>query len=180
MSDRGFTLMEVLAVLLLLAVIASMAVPGIRTARFEMKNSQAKAAAKKLLEGINNYRRVSRGGTVTFPAAGFTGAFDTTCTAAVNTGIPGQAASASMSVAQLVPCGFLSPKDFEGLPYKFYYGSTIPSSPTNSIPADDKKGTILLLVVAANEKAGPKYKNTEKYAIYIDDRLEPKEYEAAN
>lgn len=178
MNKRGFTLMEVLAVLLLLAVIASLAVPGIRAVRFEVKNSQAKAAAKKLIEAINNYRRVSRGGTVEFPEEGFTGVFDTSCTSAINTGIPGQAAGVSLSVEQMVACGFLSPKDFQGLPYKFYYGSTIPAEVVTSIL--DKSGNVSLLVLAANEKAGPKFydKDDVKYAIYVDDRLEPKEYEA--
>ena len=181
MNKRGFTLIEVLAVLLILAVIASLLVPGVRAARFEIKNAQAKAAAKKLIEGINNYRFASRGGSVTFPAGGFTGSFATTCDSAINTGIPGNAASVSMSVTQLAPCGFLSAKDFRGLPYKFYYGDTLPSATVSAIPAGDKKGAVVLMAIASNENAGPKYYNsgTVKYAIYIDSRLEPMEYEAS-
>ncbi len=171
MNKRGFTLMEVLAVVLLLAVIASLAVPGIRSARYEMKNSQAKAAAKKLLEGIKSYRQASRGAAVTFPATGFTGDFSTSCTAAVNTGIPGT--SIGLTVKQLAACGFISPKDFKGLPYKFYYGTL----PTIASSITDKQGSIVM-VVLGTDQAGPTYKNNNKYAIYIDDRLEPLEYEA--
>ena len=73
---------------------------------------------------------------------------------------------------------FLSPKDFAGLPYTFYYGDTIP--PTTAAAITDKSGNIVLMVLASNEKAGPKFynKNSVKYAIYIDDRLKPVEYEA--
>lgn len=174
MNKRGFTLMEVLAVVLLLAVIASLAVPGIRSARYEMKNSQAKAAAKKLLEGIKSYRQASRGATVEFPATGgFTGDFSTSCTAAVNTGIPGTSALANLPVAQLAACGFISPKDFKGLPYKFFYGEL----PTIASSITDKQGSIVM-VVLGTDQAGPTYENNNKYAIYIDDRLEPLEYEA--
>ena len=45
---KGFTLMEILAVLLVIAVVVSMAAPVFRAIRFEVKNSQAKAAASKL------------------------------------------------------------------------------------------------------------------------------------
>lgn len=178
MNKSGFTLMEILAVLLVLAVIASLAFPGVRAARFEIKNSQAKTAAKKLLVAINGYRQASGGGQVTFPAGGFTGTFDTSCRAPLATGIPG-AAAGEVSVLQLAPCGFLSPKDFQALHYRFFYGSTIPTEVADAIT--DKKGSIALMAIAKDAKAGPKFYNANgvvKYAIYIDDRNQIKEYEA--
>ena len=170
MNKRGFTLMEVLAVLLVLAVIASLAVPGIRAANYEVKNSRAKTAAKRLLEGMRNYKQATRGGTVTFPAAGFNGTFSSACTVPVNTGIPGQAAQVSIDVDQLAVCGgFVSPKDFRGLPYLFY--NMTPSGITIS----GNKGDVTLVVVGT-DKAGPKYNDRNKYLIYMDDRLEPIEF----
>ena len=182
MHKRGFTLMEMLAVLLLLAVVASLAAPGIRSARFEIKNGQAQTAAKKLVEGIKNYRQASRGGTVTaFSKTGDQLAVvtdnegGTTCTAPFTTGIPGS--NTAVDIQQLFVCGFLSPKDFKGLPYTFYYGS-LPEAP--AIPAEKISGSVILeLLATAN--AGPSYYNGEgpaKYAIYVDNRLEPLEYEA--
>lgn len=177
MKRNGFTLMEVLAVLLVLAVIASLAVPGVRSVRYEIKNGQTKTAAKKMIEGIRQYRRISRGGGVqSFGAGGFTfSQLDLTeaCTAPISTGIPGQA-SGTITVNQLFVCGFLSPKDFRGLPYTFYYGS-IPADP--AIPAEKVQGTVVLKVLGT-ENSGPSYSNTQNYAIYVDDRLEPLEYEA--
>ena len=181
MVKRGFTLMEMLAVLLLLAVVASLAAPGIRAARFEIKNMQAQNAAKKLIEGINHYRQVSRGGSViTFGDSGKTGdalAVVTggdgkvvSCRAPFATGIPGN--NSSVDIKQLFVCGFLSPKDFRGLPYTFYYG-TLPENP--AIPAEKIQGSVVLKVLGTAE-AGPNYK--ENYAIFIDSRLTPMEYEA--
>lgn len=178
MKRNGFTLMEVLAVLLVLAVIASLAVPGVRSVRYEIKNGQAKTAAKKMIEGIRQYRRISRGGGVqSFGAGGFTfsqNILTEDCTAPISTGIPGQSAGSTITVNQLFVCGFLSPKDFRGLPYTFYYGA-IPADP--AIPAEKVQGTVALKVLGT-ENSGPSYSDNTKYAIYVDDRLEPLEYEA--
>ena len=177
MNKRGFTLMEVLAVLLLLAVIASLAVPGIRAANFAIKNARAKNAAKELIEGINNYRLATRGGTVN-AFNNFSGSFDTSCTTNVNTGIPGNVSA--ISVGQLAPCGFLSPKDFKNIPYTFYYGSL----PTFASSIPSKEGDVVLVALGNNQqKAGARYYtapanvNNANYAIYIDQRLIPLEYE---
>ena len=49
-SKKGFTLMEILAVLLIIAVVLSFAIPAFRSVRFEQRNSSAKAGVKKLSE----------------------------------------------------------------------------------------------------------------------------------
>ena len=181
MNKHGFTLMEVLAVVLILAVIASLTIPGIRDARFEARHSQAKLAAKKLITGIRNYRVTSRGGDVS--AGTLTGnagnTFDTVCNAqnTKTTGIPAHAGT--MTLAQLAPCGFVDARDFKDLPYTFYYGSSIPSGIKTSIESkitQESDKPVELVVQGTNQKAG-KYANTTKYAIYIDQRLVPLEYE---
>ena len=53
--------MEILAVLLVIAVVVSMAVPVFRSVRYEVKNGQAKTAAKKLADAMRSYYQVSRG-----------------------------------------------------------------------------------------------------------------------
>ena len=45
--QKGFTLMEMLAVGLMLAVIMSLATPVVRSFRYEIKNAQARTAAGK-------------------------------------------------------------------------------------------------------------------------------------
>ena len=62
MNKKGFTLMEILAVLLVIAVVVSMAVPVLRSVRYEVKNGQAKNAAHKLAQAVRTYYQVSRGG----------------------------------------------------------------------------------------------------------------------
>jgi len=186
MNKRGFTLMEVLAVVLILAVVASLAIPGVRAARFETRHSQAKAAAKQLITGINNYRVSSRGGEV---AAGcFSGGsayFDQVCNSGVggNTGIPSQ--TAQIPLTQLAPCGFLVAKEFRELPYTFCYKTDVEGSWAGIkgvIEGQTGKkapvGDVVLIAVGLNSKAGKYYSPTKKeYAIYIDDQLIPKEYE---
>ena len=182
MNKRGFTLMEVLAVVLMMAVVASLAIPGVRAARFETKHSQAKAAAKQLITGINNYRVTTRGGTVESGIVkGGEQYFGDKCETATigSTGIPAQ--TAGMPLTQLAPCGFVSAKDFRELPYQFYYGSAIPSTLKENIAGTGKVlGEIVLVAVGKDSKAG-KYYNANlsepKYAIYIDSELTPKEYE---
>ena len=132
---QGFTLMEVLAVLLVIAVVASLTAPVFRAARYEIKHSQAKLALKKLHEAKQRYYQMSRGVAI---EACFSGA-DTdvisaapsTCSDPGATGIPAKYYSrrARNSANDLFACGLLEAKDFAGLPYQFctYRSSEIPS-----------------------------------------------------
>ena len=122
---QGFTLMEVLAVLLVIAVVASLTAPVFRAARYEIKHSQAKLALKKLHEAKQRYYQMSRGVAI---EACFSGA-DTdvisaapsTCSDPGATGIPAKYYSrrARNSANDLFACGLLEAKDFAGLPYRF-------------------------------------------------------------
>ncbi len=117
--SKGFTLMEILAVMLVIAVIASFALPALRSVRAEVYYHRSKTAGVKLAEAIRSYYHDSKGflpviGTI----SGDTVANQSyTCDRSKLAGIPGQGTTVSMD--QLFACGYLSTKDFAGLPYTF-------------------------------------------------------------
>ncbi|MBR4355632.1 MAG: prepilin-type N-terminal cleavage/methylation domain-containing protein [Elusimicrobiaceae bacterium] len=186
---KGFTLMEILAVLLVIAVVVSMAVPMVRSARFEVKNSQAKIAAKKMAEAVKNYYQFSHGYQIQgcfSPTEDDVINIDTlaawqtedtvTCTDFAS-GIPPGPGNHISNVDQLFACGFLKKKDFESLPYQFC------TNKNNSIAASlDNPATLVdrLYVVAAavSEQAGRKFFRGNnptgplKGYIYVDGRME--------
>ena len=96
-QNKGFTLMEILAVLLVIAVIASFAMPIVKSVREEMRYQKAKAAAVQLAEAVRSFYTDSKG-CLTFdtPDAednGFSGAdagVSTTCPNdnPIQTGVP--------------------------------------------------------------------------------------------
>ncbi|MBP5404048.1 MAG: type II secretion system protein [Elusimicrobiaceae bacterium] len=120
--SKGFTLMEILAVMLVIALIASFALPALRSVRSEAYYHRAKTAGIKLAEAIRSYYRDSKGFLpVTGEINGDTVAGQTyTCDRSKLSGVPGQ--GTSVSIEQLFACGYLSTKDFAGLPYKFSSG----------------------------------------------------------
>lgn len=183
-TKKGFTLMEILAVLLVLAVIASAAAPVFRAVRYEIRNAQAKAALKKLAEASRSYYQSSRGSSRVFG-----GEFDARnvnfanaqCGDQMATGIPGQSVTSSSSyivpnVADLFACGFLTEKDFRGLPYRFVVCNpnvTPGRNPicTLMIGASDLKNASQIYAVAwgNDEKlAGKKYYKNSSTLGYKD------------
>lgn len=133
MNTKGFTLMEILAVLLVLAVVISFAMPGIRAVRDEITYHQAKTAAVKMADAVRLYYKDTKG--VTFDPEGPTIAGKTesasddsvsareaaqaACNTQLLSGIPGANNNVTTTLTQLFACGYLSVKDFEGLPYEF-------------------------------------------------------------
>lgn len=175
---KGFTLMELLAVLLVIAVVVSMAAPVFRAVRYEIKNSQAKNAAKKMAEAMHSYYQASRGHKVTgcftpTASAGLTliKTAASACTSPGATGIPASSVRESVNVSQLFACGYLSYKDFMSLPYEFC------ANDTDSFPAGwgTKPSTSVgkVYVLAGGVKAdgsGDKYQKS-KGAIFIDGHM---------
>lgn len=178
---KGFTLMEVLAVGLMLAVIMSLAAPVVRSFRFELKNAQARIALGKLAEAVRNYERdmnlsiANLTGPWSFTPADIYTALSSaspfTCPATpASTGIP-QAAFASLTFSdnlekQLFACGYLSYNDFKGLPYTFYI-----NKPSAWPDATGYVGRYYAVAVGG-EGAGAKYQpadNNSKY-MYVDER----------
>ena len=181
-TKKGFTLMEILAVLLLIAVVLSLAMPVLRSVRHEMRNSQAKAATKKLADAIKTYYIASRGGkflvahscftpTTTAGKAIITKA-GSACDTPGATGIPTKDSNATaVKIEQLFACGFLSYKDFAHLPYTFCAGKS------SSLPSSNPTGMVDHIVATAygsSAAAGSKYNTTSKY-IFVDDSMQAKD-----
>lgn len=175
---KGFTLMELLAVLLVIAVVVSMAAPVFRAVRYEIKNSQAKNAAKKMAEAMHSYYQASRGHKVTgcftpTTSAGLnvikTPAAD--CTSPGATGIPASSSRSNVAVSQLFACGYLSYKDFMSLPYEFCANdaASFPAGWGTAPAGSEGK----VYVVAGGVKAdgsGDKYQKSNG-VIFVDGRM---------
>ncbi|MBE6421197.1 MAG: prepilin-type N-terminal cleavage/methylation domain-containing protein [Elusimicrobiaceae bacterium] len=184
---KGFTLMEMLAVVMVVAVIVSMSVPVFRTVRYEMKNSQAKAAAKKLAESMRSFYQSSRGRLVESACFNPT---DTTgnqliltqasdCNLDSATGIPNKNVTTAADLEQLFACGYLSFKDFASLPYHFCTCNPTlsPSGQSSFCSVSEFTSTVKPYVVAygAGKAAGSKFNNNDKavggYHIYVDHNM---------
>lgn len=173
---KGFTLMEILAVILIMAVIVSLAVPVLREARFEFKQSQAKAAALKMAQAIHNLYHDSRGAPMT--DACFTpmnnagraimqsiyGGFN-------SSGVPfGKLTPGSLAsdLASLFGSGYLMYKDFEGIPYTFC--TYKPEALGNTNPTGYVAPYRVVAYGNDAQTAGSKYTSDKGY-IYVDGRM---------
>ena len=127
-QNKGFTLMEILAVLLVIAVIASFAVPLIKSVRREMQYQKAKAAGVQLAEAVRSFYADSKGCFVFHDAESDQSVFYGADAAGgscpnnnpVKTGVPNYCPEGAAGGPQAVfACGYLSPKIFVDLPYNF-------------------------------------------------------------
>lgn len=119
---KGFTLMEILFVLLIVALVLSFALPAIRSVRYDIKNSNAKAALKKLAEARRSYYQATKGSDIaagSFSADEAQSYASLSCENVAASGIPASSREDS-DVSQLFACGYLDWRDFDGLPYTFY------------------------------------------------------------
>lgn len=173
-NKKGFTLMEILFVLLVIALIVSFALPALRSVRYDIRNSRAKAAVKKLAEARRSYYQYMRGGRVQNGAAfnaETTSMQNATCTNLRASGKPGSSSDA-VAISELFGCGFLNWKDFVGLPYTFYICDLDEDS--GSAPC---LATGIYAGAVGNSSAGSKYNNPSKYYIYVDETMKVKEHE---
>ena len=131
-NDRGFTLMEILAVLLVIAVIASFAMPLIKSVRREMRYQQAKAAGVQLAEAVRSFYTDTKG-CLAISNASEKGLYAPT--AAETTACPGQhpittgergsstddncGNNGGLYESIVFACNYISPKMFVSLPYYF-------------------------------------------------------------
>ena len=155
---KGFTLMEILLVLLVIALVLSFAVPAIRSIRYDVYNSRAKAALKKLAEARRSYYQYTKGSDVTGSFSG-TDAGNYAATSCVDisaSGIPGSRQTSAVS--QLFACGFLDWRDFE-VPYTFLIcggDQAIGSVPCVAL-GQNVSNTVYAAAVANGTGAGSKY-----------------------
>ena len=175
--------MEILAVLLVIAVVVSMAVPVFRTVRYEIRNSQAKKAAKELAEAMRTYYQVSRGlgvkQTCFTPSSGGQSIVTaTTCNSVAAEGIPYQNSNVTESnradVNQLFACGYAPYKDFLRVPYEFCTCNLSGGGQSSSCQIDET--TNPYVVVRGASGAGDKY-TKDDYYIYVDGAMQVLESE---
>ena len=162
-NTKGFTLMEILAVLLIIAVILSFAVPAFRSVRFEQRNSQAKAGVKKLSEALRSFYQNSKGVKITgsFTGDGLTSVG--TCQDLGASGVPGTGKTAD--ITQLFFFVYLNANDFAGLPYTFY-------SCVANVPSACNGKPYAVAVGNDASAAGNKYTQNyggQKYYIYLNE-----------
>ncbi len=126
-KKNGFTLMELLAVIMMIALIASFAVPAYRSIRAERQFRRARSAAVLLLEGIRQAKqktgRPLPSPTDFTPTTGIPSTDG--CTDDAATGIPRRSNirrnGENYKIEELFACGYVNSRDFEKLPYKFQY-----------------------------------------------------------
>ena len=164
---KGFTLMEILFVLLVIALVVSFAVPAIRSVRYDVYNSRAKAALKKLAEARRSYYQQTKGSDI---SGGFGGSVaesyaSYTCQDVAASGIPGSRTNSDVS--QLFACGFLDWRDFVDLPYNFIMCGT--SLPIGSQPciALDGSNMVYAAAMGIQGQAGSKYESPSQYFMSI-------------
>mgnify|MGYP001776912091 CR=1 FL=1 len=164
---KGFTLMEILFVLLVIALVVSFAVPAIRSVRYDVYNSRAKAALKKLAEARRSYYQQTKGSDI---SGGFGGSVaesyaSYTCQHVAASGIPGSRTNSDVS--QLFACGFLDWRDFVDLPYNFIMCGA--SRPVGLQPciALDGGNTVYAAAMGAQGRAGSKYEPASQYFMSI-------------
>ena len=137
MNKHGFTLMEILAVLLVLAVVTSFAVPMIRKVRDEVYHSRAKANVSKMADAVRSYYQNTKGylpsnGAICGSAK--TSGKDTmSCTVVYSAGscspqkgadgVVATPATRAVAINLLFGCRYLAQNDFADLPYVFEVNS---------------------------------------------------------
>lgn len=159
---KGFTLMEILAVLLIIAVIGGFALPVLKSVRAEIRHHQAKVAALKMAEAMRSFYQNTRGYQITGSIDGASASkVGSNCTLSSELmGIPAteSAGAKTKNIQVLFECSYLSAKDFINVPYTFTAASR---------PFD----TDVLLHVVGKGKAAGKYQDTT-FKVYRDMSVE--------
>ena len=111
MNKRGFTLMEILAVLLVIAVVTTFAVPVVKSIRVEIQYKQAQAAAKEMMEAIRSYYADSKGYLAVngeIQGTNLTGnsSLENSCVNPGQNGIPASNNNSQQSTFELFNCGY--------------------------------------------------------------------------
>ena len=140
-NKNGFTLMEMLAVLLVIAVIASLTVPLMQSVRRDMRYQKAKAAGMQLAEAIRSFYTDTKGCLPITPAesSGFyapDAADATVCPPnhTISTGVRNQCGEDNGLHERIVfACNYVSPKMFVDLPYRFQVMDPRPSGGNNEV-----------------------------------------------
>ncbi|MBO7238545.1 MAG: prepilin-type N-terminal cleavage/methylation domain-containing protein [Elusimicrobiaceae bacterium] len=175
-QQKGFTLMEIVFVILVIALIVSFALPAFRKVRFDIKNSRAKSAVLKLAEARRSFYQRNKGWDITVGSS-FTGAqtkgfTSATCTNPSKYGVPPSGTTNTVAASQLFACGFLDWRDFADLPYTFYICDNSGSTGSSGVCND----TYVYAGATGTDatSAGSKYAGSEGYWIRVYSRVKAK------
>ena len=171
-AKSGFTLVEILFVLLVIMAIIGFALPAFRAIRFSVRNARAQDALAKLGEARASFYQSTKGWDIrSGPSSKFTGedakawmsdSDKSQCLSPALTGVPATKFSitAKAPVSQLFACGFLDWHDFVDLPYNFYICRVYKEYREEEAPACGGAGFYASAVANsddAEKTAGPKY-----------------------
>lgn len=157
--------MEVLFVLLVIALVVSFAAPAFRSMRYDIKNTRAKNALKKLAEARRSFYEFNKGAKIAeghFDANDAQGYAATACINLAASGKPGVTSDAQ-NVSQLFACQFLDWRDFAGLPYTFYVCNMDRATITKPCNNTNRYAGAI-----GNSNAGPAYNTSATdYFMYV-------------
>ena len=175
---KGFTLMEVLFVLLVIALVLSFALPAFRSVRYDVQNARAKNALRKLVEARRSFYQYNKGtdivacwndsnaGACSFVGNDAQELASAACNdSSARSGIPSSAAT-PVAVGQLFACQFLDWKDFKGIYYTF---KVCPIQETGTIGCED--GFYAAAIGGTVSQVGANYASTTGYYLGIDNNL---------
>ena len=183
---KGFTLMEILFVVMFVALLITLAAPSFRAVRFDIKNARAQTALKKLVEARLSFYQYTRGADIKTTGGNQHSSFQGTdaknlatptdllkCTDFAASGVPSSSTPQSEDIRQLFLCKFLDWRDFQGLPYEFHN-----CDPKNANPsAPCVKGAYAVARGVSRSQVGQKYDPEDGYYMYIGaDRKVKEEY----
>lgn len=159
--------MEILAVLLIIAVILSFAIPAYNSIRFDQRNNLAKEGVKRLSEAIRSYYQNTKGVQITGHFTGTGLGAVPACNDLSSSGVPGR--GKTENIMQLFACGYLSGAEYSELPYTFY-SCLDPNTHNTTCHGRPYAVAVGTTETAAGKKYIKKY-NDVPYYIYLDDAL---------
>lgn len=174
----GFTLVEMLFVLLLIALLISFALPAFRAVRFDIKNSRTQNALAKLAEARLSFYQSTKGWDIatvenhspdlafSFTGDEVKGFAAEICDSPSLSGKPSHGESSIKSVKELFACGFLDWHDFVDLPYTFYICDLKYASSEGSGPGCYTPGLLAAASSRNADKVGKKYRFTSQPCGY--------------
>jgi len=118
MNNKGFTLTEVMVVVIIIAILVTISVPFLLGYARDARNDRAKSALILIAQGYKNFKTDFPG--VSVPPGSRQVTKQTLVANNTSCSIPGATASA----ANLIQCGYIVNRDYANLKYNFYLGNT--------------------------------------------------------
>lgn len=159
-NTKGFTLMELMAVVIIIGILASLSIPNLIGYARDARNDRAKSNLYTIAQGYKNFKN-------DFAWVGFSSwgplqrqnlQAEQSCDNATINNLVANAATIDYSV--LIRCSYINNIDYEGLRYHFYLGNGNGACAACNSPTPNSD----LACMVGND--GGAYNNT--YCAYID------------